>query len=91
MVLIFQGFRLVHKSGDLFSCDESQSLAHCVSRDLRMGKGIAVMFKKIFASVNELKVQGKKSKEYLNRNARQRTSEHVRPAKTQIRLRMRAV
>lgn len=32
--------------GDLFSCPPSSSLAHCVSEDMAMGKGIAVLFKK---------------------------------------------
>lgn len=43
--------------GDLFSCPKTASLAHCVSSDLRMGKGIAVAFKKTFGGVEELKQQ----------------------------------
>ena len=31
---------------------------HCVSEDLRMGKGIAVLFKKKFGGVEELQAQG---------------------------------
>eukprot|EP01116_Phalansterium_solitarium_P006370 TRINITY_DN18668_c0_g1_i1.p2 TRINITY_DN18668_c0_g1~~TRINITY_DN18668_c0_g1_i1.p2 ORF type:complete len:160 (+),score=7.63 TRINITY_DN18668_c0_g1_i1:128-607(+) len=45
--------------GDLFSCQDSDSLAHCVSVDLHMGKGIAVPFKQKFGGVDELKSQGK--------------------------------
>jgi len=42
--------------GDLFgSADEA--LAHCVSENLAMGKGIAVEFKKRFGRVSELKEQ----------------------------------
>ncbi|KAI3379563.1 hypothetical protein SNEBB_009552 [Seison nebaliae] len=43
--------------GDLFSSTAPTALAHCVSVDLRMGKGIAVMFQKMFGGVNELKEQ----------------------------------
>ena len=43
------------KSGDLFSSTEC--LAHCISEDIRMGKGIAVKFKTLFGGVNELKQQ----------------------------------
>lgn len=53
---------------DLFTFDflekidqnENFALAHCVSRDLKMGKGIAVLFKEKFGKVNELKSQNKK-------------------------------
>lgn len=43
--------------GDLFSCDASASLCHCVSADLAMGKGIAVQFKRRFGQVAALKAQ----------------------------------
>ena len=46
------------KPGDLFSCDPHASLAHCISADIAMGKGIAVLFKKKFGGVDELKRQG---------------------------------
>ena len=45
---------VVEKKGDLFGCPSGDSLAHCVSRDLKMGKGIAVEFKKRFAHVDDL-------------------------------------
>lgn len=45
--------------GDLFGCAESVSLAHCVSEDMAMGKGIATLFKEKFKSVGELKSQGR--------------------------------
>ncbi|CAL1545470.1 unnamed protein product [Lymnaea stagnalis] len=48
---------LAIKNSDLFLCNESISLAHCVSEDLTMGKGIAVEFKKRFGKVEELKQQ----------------------------------
>ncbi len=44
---------------DLFSYDKTYRLAHCVSRDLHMGKGIAVQFKQRFNHVTELKNQKK--------------------------------
>jgi O-acetyl-ADP-ribose deacetylase (regulator of RNase III) len=43
--------------GDLFNCPSSDSLAHCVSADMRMGKGIAVLFKEQFGGVPELIAQ----------------------------------
>ena len=44
--------------GDLFSCRDSESLAHCISADARMGKGIAVLFKRKFGGVDEILTQG---------------------------------
>ncbi|XP_063404826.1 ADP-ribose glycohydrolase OARD1-like isoform X1 [Mytilus trossulus] len=55
------GFSFEEKKGDLFGCPETDALAHCVSEDLRMGKGIAVLFKKKFGGVGELMSQGKKT------------------------------
>lgn len=49
-----------HVKGDLFSCPDTESLAHCVSKDLRMGKGIATLFKSKFEGLPELKLQGNK-------------------------------
>lgn len=46
--------------GNLFDCPESSSLAHCVSSDLAMGRGIAVEFKDRFGKVEELINQNKK-------------------------------
>ncbi len=43
--------------GDLFTCDKASSMAHCVAKDLGMGKGIAVLFKKKFGGLIELKAQ----------------------------------
>ena len=45
--------------GDLFSAPPDASLAHCVSEDFRMGKGIATEFKKRFEGVNDLLSQSK--------------------------------
>lgn len=44
--------------GDLFMSPLTSSLAHCVSEDLHMGKGIATIFKKTFKRVEQLKSQG---------------------------------
>ena len=49
---------VLYSAGDLFSCDPTSSLGHCVSADLHMGKGIAVLFKKKFGNIPELKKQG---------------------------------
>lgn len=43
--------------GDLFTCSDSSSLAHCISEDVRMGKGIATAFKKKFGRVEEIRSQ----------------------------------
>ncbi|KAF6715992.1 O-acetyl-ADP-ribose deacetylase 1 [Oryzias melastigma] len=50
---------LLYVSGDLFSCPPEEALAHCISEDCRMGAGIAIMFKRKFAGVAELKEQNK--------------------------------
>ena len=36
------------EKGNLFELDEKYSLAHCISLDCKMGKGIAVEFDKKF-------------------------------------------
>jgi len=46
--------------GDLLACHSSHSLAHCISADCRLGKGIAVQFKRKFGGVPELMAQHKK-------------------------------
>jgi len=43
--------------GDLFTCPATTSLAHCISADVKMSKGIAVLFKTKFAGVPELLAQ----------------------------------
>ncbi len=45
--------------GDLFGCPASFSLAHCVSEDMAMGRGVAVLFKEQFGSVGALRAQGR--------------------------------
>nr|KAG5710994.1 hypothetical protein BaRGS_013728 [Batillaria attramentaria] len=54
-----QEFQLKETKGDLFSCPATDSLAHCVSKDLRMGKGIAVLFKNKYGGLDELSAQKK--------------------------------
>ncbi|XP_021365160.1 O-acetyl-ADP-ribose deacetylase 1-like isoform X2 [Mizuhopecten yessoensis] len=56
-------FKFNQVEGDLFSCPETESLAHCISEDIRMGKGIAVLFKKKFGRVDELKAMKRKTGE----------------------------
>ena len=43
--------------GNLFNSPKTSSLAHCVSVDLEMSKGIASGFKKLFGKVDELTEQ----------------------------------
>jgi len=44
--------------GDLFNATSTTSLAHCVSEDLAMSKGIAAIFKQKFGGLEQLKQQG---------------------------------
>lgn len=53
-----KGFVFDEKKGDLFQLSGAgDCLAHCVSTDLRMGKGIATIFKSRFGGINELRNQ----------------------------------
>lgn len=45
--------------GDLFAAEPGAALAHCISEDCRMGKGIAAIFKKNYGGVAELLKQVK--------------------------------
>jgi hypothetical protein len=49
MPLVFQEIQ-----GDLFSAASNVSLAHCVSRDMSLSKGIATLFRDKFGGINEL-------------------------------------
>lgn len=54
-------FTIEEVVGDLFAnSTQNDSLAHCVSSDLKMGKGIAVLFKNKFKRVEELSKQNRK-------------------------------
>ncbi|ERE89939.1 Appr-1-p processing containing protein [Cricetulus griseus] len=59
----FRVIEITYVKGDLFACSKTDSLAHCISEDCRMGAGIAVLFKKKFGGVQELLNQQKKSGE----------------------------
>jgi O-acetyl-ADP-ribose deacetylase (regulator of RNase III) len=48
------------KPGNIEDLPQSFSLAHCVSQDMHMGKGIAVWFKENFGHVDKLKKQNVK-------------------------------
>uniref|UniRef100_A0A3B3UKY8 O-acyl-ADP-ribose deacylase 1 n=1 Tax=Poecilia latipinna TaxID=48699 RepID=A0A3B3UKY8_9TELE len=48
-----------YMTGDLISCPQDESVARCISEDCPMSAGIAVMFKKKFGRVSELKEQKK--------------------------------
>ncbi|XP_026223480.1 ADP-ribose glycohydrolase OARD1 [Anabas testudineus] len=56
-------WRLGYVTGNLFSCPGDEALAHCISEDCRMGAGIAVLFKRKFRGLEELKQQNKKTGE----------------------------
>jgi hypothetical protein len=58
MILIEPKMKMEEVFGDLFlSNDQSESLCHCVSEDLSMSKGIAVLFKDKFGGITDLKMQ----------------------------------
>ncbi|XP_037045271.1 ADP-ribose glycohydrolase OARD1 [Bradysia coprophila] len=48
---------ITETSGDLFAAPKEYSIGHCVSADLRMGKGIAVKFRDTFGQIQKLKNQ----------------------------------
>ena len=50
-------FTINEINGDLFTSPDTSSLAHCVSKDLAMGAGIARIFKSKFQRVDELYTQ----------------------------------
>ncbi len=57
---ISTNMKLIELKGDLFEqtlADDCQALAHCISEDCRMGKGIALNFKRKFGGVEELQKQ----------------------------------
>ncbi|XP_002734397.1 ADP-ribose glycohydrolase OARD1-like [Saccoglossus kowalevskii] len=56
-----KGFVFSEVKGDLFKCPQTDALAHCISEDCKMGKGIAKEFKKRFGGVDELISQGIKT------------------------------
>ena len=47
-------FRIISRRGSLFSAPKHHSLAHCISRDAKMGRGIAVQFRKRFGGRGEI-------------------------------------
>ena len=49
----------MEQQGDLFGCPRTHSMAHCISQDCRMGKGVAVAFKTKFGGVQDLLKQGR--------------------------------
>lgn len=53
---VLRGSRCVlwEEHGDLFEVGPEWSLCHCVSKDLEMGMGIAVDFKKLFGGLQDL-------------------------------------
>lgn len=46
-------------NGNLFEVKEDVSLAHCVSKDFKMPKGIALKFRRKFGKIDELQMQQK--------------------------------
>ncbi|VEN40030.1 unnamed protein product [Callosobruchus maculatus] len=57
---------------DLFTVPDEYALAHCVARDLRMSRGIASEFQRLFGQVDELKRQGGRVGQVLELRSDQR-------------------
>jgi len=49
--------KVIEEAGDLFDAPLEYSLAHCVSQDLKMNQGVALMFRRKFGNVEMLKCQ----------------------------------
>jgi len=47
-------FKITERVGDLFCSTASSSLAHCISKDCRLGKGIAKIFREKFGRIKEI-------------------------------------
>uniref|UniRef100_A0A6I8P5Y5 Macro domain-containing protein n=1 Tax=Ornithorhynchus anatinus TaxID=9258 RepID=A0A6I8P5Y5_ORNAN len=47
--------KITYVKGDLFACPKTDSLAHCISEDCRMGAGIRGPVKKKFGGVAKLR------------------------------------
>jgi len=55
-----EAFSIKEKKGDLFVGTDNACLAHCISQDVKMGKGIALLFKSKFGGVQEILDQNRK-------------------------------
>lgn len=53
-----ENFVLTEIKGDLFSAPSSSSLAHCISKDCRLGAGVAKLFKQKYGRIDELSRMG---------------------------------
>jgi len=56
---------LIEVTGDLFAAPLDYSLAHCISQDVKMSQGVALMFRRKFGNVEILKIQHPKIHEVL--------------------------
>lgn len=52
--------KVKEEAGDLFDAPREYSLAHCISRDLKMSQGIALLFRQKFGNVDILRSQNPK-------------------------------
>lgn len=52
---------VIEETGDLFNAPSNYSLAHCISQDVRMSQGTALMFRRKFGNVEMLKSQHPKT------------------------------
>ncbi|VEN45004.1 unnamed protein product [Callosobruchus maculatus] len=64
---------------DLFTVPDEYALAHCVAKDLRMSRGIASEFQRLFGQVDELKRQGGRVGQVLELRSDQRRFYYLIP------------
>jgi hypothetical protein len=56
---IITNSNIVEVEGDLFQATEDYALGHCVSKDFKMSKGIALEFRRKFGQIDKLLLQNK--------------------------------
>jgi hypothetical protein len=57
--------KVKEEAGDLFDAPQKYSLAHCVSRDLKLSQGIALLFRRKFGNIEILRSQNPKMHDVL--------------------------
>lgn len=60
-------------AGDIFSTSSDTSLAHCVSADLKMSRGIALQFRRRFGQIQQLRQQEKSLEDVILLRVEDRT------------------
>lgn len=58
--------QVYEESGDLFNAPTEYSLAHCISQDVKMSQGVALLFRRKFGNVDVLRSQHSKIHEVMH-------------------------